>query len=85
MKKVILSFMLIAGFVISASAQVEIKARIGHRHSYHRPPPQPVYYHRHYRRHHHGVIIRAHTSEINPTYLQRSQVMLYATKQTLAA
>jgi len=85
MKKIILAFLMITGFAISASAQVEIKARIGHRHHrYHQPPPRPVY-HRHYRRHHHGVIIRAHTSEINPTYLQRSQVMLYATKQTITA
>ena len=96
MKKIILAFLMFTGFAISAGAQVEINARIGHRHRYHQPrpvyvQPQPVYveprpvYRRHYRRPHHGLTIRAHTSVINPTYLQRSQAILYTTKQRFVA
>jgi hypothetical protein len=84
MKKIILSFLIIIGFVVSANAQVEIKARIGHRHHYYHHY-QPVYHHRYHRRHGVGVVIHAHTSNINPTYLQRSQVMLYTNKKRLVA
>ncbi len=82
MKKIFLTLLIMVGFFMAASAQVVIKARIGDRdhHRYHHYN-HPVYHRRYYHHRRPGVIIRAHTSEIITTDLQKSEAVLFKAEE----